>query len=64
MKSLEIWGDLCRELGAETGFRHTGLLYVTDSARTISRSGRRGPCAAREYQMHSRVLSACRGQGD
>ena len=30
MKSLEIWGDLNRELGTETGFRRTGLLYVTD----------------------------------
>jgi len=29
MKSLEIWGELNREIGAETGFRRTGLLYVT-----------------------------------
>ena len=29
MKSLEIWGELNQEIGAETGFRRTGLLYVT-----------------------------------
>ena len=29
MKSLEIWGELGRELGVDTGFRRTGLVYVT-----------------------------------
>src|SRR5437763_16679152 len=29
MRSLEIWGGLNEEIGVETGFRRTGLLYVT-----------------------------------
>src|SRR5262245_27252908 len=29
MKSLQMWGGLAEELGADPGFRRTGLLYVT-----------------------------------
>lgn len=57
MKSLEIWGDLNRELGRETGFRRTGLVYVTDKPADFAQ-WEEWTLKAREYQMHSHVLSA------
>ncbi|MFI5002656.1 MAG: NAD(P)/FAD-dependent oxidoreductase [Reyranellales bacterium] len=56
MKSLEIWGDLNRELGAETGFRRTGLLYVTTRPADFAQ-WEEWTLKAREHQMHSRVLT-------
>ena len=56
MKSLEIWKDLNRELGAETGFRPTGLLYVTTRPDDFAQ-WEEWTLRAREYQMHSHVLS-------
>lgn len=56
MKSLEIWGELNAEVGGETGFRRSGLVYVTtrpgDFAQWEEWTRR-----AREYQMRSRVLT-------
>ncbi|MBN8750115.1 MAG: FAD-binding oxidoreductase [Reyranella sp.] len=57
MKSLEIWGDLNHELGRETGFRRTGLVYVTDNPADFAQ-WEDWTLKAREYQMHSHVLSA------
>ena len=62
MKSLELWGELSRELSAETGFRRTGLLYVTTRPADFA-EWEGWTLAAREHQMHSRVLTSCRGQG-
>jgi glycine/D-amino acid oxidase-like deaminating enzyme len=56
MKSLEIWKGLNAELGMETGFRHTGLLYVT-TRRDDFAQWEEWTLRAREYQMHSRILS-------
>ncbi|WP_020696042.1 NAD(P)/FAD-dependent oxidoreductase [Reyranella massiliensis] len=56
MKSLEIWRDLNRELGAETGFRPTGLLYVTTRPDDFAQ-WEEWTLRARDYQMHSHVLS-------
>ena len=56
-RSIEMWNGLNAELGAETGFRRTGLVYVTtkkaDFEQWASWTER-----AREYQMHSRILTA------
>ena len=57
MKSLEIWKGLNAELGAETGFRPTGLLYVTTRREDFAQ-WEEWTLRAREYQMHSRILSA------
>lgn len=57
MKSLEIWDHLNEELGIETGFRRTGLLYVTTRSADLA-MWEEWTTRAREYQMHSRVLSA------
>ena len=56
MKSLEIWGDLNREIDAETGFRRTGLLYVTTRKADFA-EWEAWTLAAREHQMHSHILS-------
>lgn len=57
MKSLEIWDHLNGEIGLETGFRRTGLLYVTTRPADLA-MWEEWTHRAREYQMHSRVLSA------
>lgn len=57
MKSLELWGELNRELGMETGFRRTGLLYVTTRPADFAQ-WEAWTLHARDHQMHSRVLSA------
>jgi glycine/D-amino acid oxidase-like deaminating enzyme len=56
MKSLELWGDLNREIDTETGFRRTGLLYVTDRRDDFA-EWEAWTLKAREHQMHSHVLS-------
>ena len=56
MKSLEIWGDFNRELGTETGFRRTGLLYVTTRLADFAQ-WEEWTLKAREHQMHSRILT-------
>jgi glycine/D-amino acid oxidase-like deaminating enzyme len=56
MKSLEIWGDLNRELDAETGFRRSGLLYVTTRPADFEQWVE-WTMKAREHQMHSHILS-------
>ncbi len=56
MKSLEIWGELNQEIGAETGFRRTGLVYVTTRPADFAQ-WEEWTRKARDYQMHSKVLS-------
>ena len=52
-----MWSGLNEELGAETGFRRTGLVYVTTSQADLDRYAD-WTDKAREMQMHSHVLSA------
>ncbi|PZU88143.1 MAG: D-amino-acid oxidase [Chelatococcus sp.] len=55
--AVEMWAGLNEELGAETGFRRSGLLYVTDRQGDLDAwSG--WVEKARAFQMHSRVLTA------
>jgi glycine/D-amino acid oxidase-like deaminating enzyme len=56
MRSLEIWGELGRELGVDTGFRRTGLVYVTTRPADLAQ-WEAWTLRARDHQMHSRVLS-------
>ena len=56
-RAVDMWSGLNEELGAETGFRRTGLVYVTTSRvrpRPVGALGRQGardadaqPCAVR-----------------
>jgi glycine/D-amino acid oxidase-like deaminating enzyme len=57
MKSLQIWGELAAELGADPGFRRTGLLYVTTRPDDLAQ-WQAWTLRARDYQMHSHILSA------
>ncbi len=36
-ESLALWGGLNEEVGADTGFRRTGLLYVTKNGAELAR---------------------------
>jgi glycine/D-amino acid oxidase-like deaminating enzyme len=56
MKSVEIWNGLSAELEADTGFRRTGLVYVTTKPADFA-EWEAWTLAAREYQMPSKVLS-------
>jgi glycine/D-amino acid oxidase-like deaminating enzyme len=56
-KSLQIWGELSAELGFDTGFRRTGLLYVTTRPGDLAQ-WEAWTLKARDYQMHSHILSA------
>jgi glycine/D-amino acid oxidase-like deaminating enzyme len=56
MKSLEIWGELNAEIGAETCLRRTGLVYVTTRPADFAQ-WEAWTLKAREYQMHSTVLT-------
>ena len=60
-ESLRIWGDLSAEIGADTGFRRTGMLYVTEDPAELAR-WERWMEHARTYQLHSRLLSAAEAQ--
>ncbi|WP_395710611.1 NAD(P)/FAD-dependent oxidoreductase [Reyranella sp.] len=56
-RAVEMWSGMNEELGAETGFRRTGLVYVTTNPSDLDAWTRWGN-AARERQMRSHVLSA------
>ncbi len=62
MKSLQIWNGLNEELGAETGFRRTGLIYVTTRPADFAQ-WEEWTLKAREHQMHSRILSPAEAKG-
>lgn len=56
-KSLQIWNGLSAELDFDLGFRPTGLIYVTTRPADLAQ-WEAWTLKARDYQMHSRVLSA------
>jgi len=56
-RALEIWGELGAEIGADLGFRRTGLVYVTTKQTDIA-NWEQWAETARPYQMQTRVLSA------
>jgi glycine/D-amino acid oxidase-like deaminating enzyme len=56
-QAVTMWKGLNEELGAETGFRPSGLIYVTTKESTLD-TWIRWTDKAREMQMHSRILSA------
>src|SRR3954451_5394021 len=57
IRSLEIWGGLDQEIGADTGFRRKGLIYVTRDKGDLQR-WEEWLAMARQYQVHSRMLTA------
>lgn len=57
MTSMRRWDELSGELGADLGFRRTGILYCTNSAEDVARWEAWGK-KAREYGFVSHILSA------
>ncbi len=57
MKSVDLWAELSAELNVETGFRRTGLVYVTTRPDDLA-LWEAWTLRAQEYQMRSHVLSA------
>jgi len=60
-EALTLWGGLNEAVGAETGFRRTGLIYVTKNAAELAR-WEHWLDEARQYQLHTRLLSAAEAQ--
>ncbi|MDQ8728277.1 FAD-binding oxidoreductase [Bradyrhizobium sp. LHD-71] len=55
--SLEMWGKLGEEIGADLGFRRQGLLYVTQKPAELA-DWEAWVNMARKHQVHSRMLTA------
>ncbi|RKK03853.1 FAD-dependent oxidoreductase [Pseudoroseomonas wenyumeiae] len=55
--SLEMWGKLHEEIGADLGFRRQGVLWVTKDPEELA-GWERWADDAREMQVHSHMLSA------
>jgi glycine/D-amino acid oxidase-like deaminating enzyme len=57
IESLRLWNGLDARIGAETGFRRTGILYACDTEEKLE--GYRGWLDyARPYQLDTRLLNA------
>ena len=56
-RSLELWGGLSEAAGRDTGFRRTGVTYVTDDPTALER-WERYLVHAREHQIGSRLMTA------
>src|SRR5438309_548950 len=57
VRSLEMWGGLDQEIGADLGFRRAGLIYVTRDPAELEK-WEEWATMARGYQVHSRLLTA------
>ena len=55
--SLDLWGRLSEEIGAESSFRRTGLIYVTKDPAELA-EWERWVNLAQGYQVRSHMLSA------
>ena len=60
-RSLAMWGELAGEVGADLGFRRSGLIYVTDRPSDLA-EWERWSEMARGYQVRSEVLTAERAR--
>ena len=54
--SMELWDSLSRDIAADTGFRRSGLIYVTKSEAELA-TWSAWITMAREFQVHNRILS-------
>ncbi|MGG6895013.1 MULTISPECIES: NAD(P)/FAD-dependent oxidoreductase [Rhizobium] len=55
--ALRVWRDINQEIGEETGFRETGLVYASNSAADIATWENWGR-TAREHGVDTRMLSS------
>src|SRR5262249_47235045 len=61
-ESLMLWAGLNELVGGDTGFRQTGLIYVTKDAAVLAR-WEEWLEKAREYQIQTRLLNGVEAQG-
>ena len=57
MESMRLWQGMAKEIGEETGFRQTGVLYLASSAEKLARR-EAWIELAKMYQLNSTLLSA------
>ena len=57
MRAVEMWNGLSQEIGADVGFRRTGLVYLTTRQSDMDAWERWGE-KARPFQMQTRMLTA------
>lgn len=62
MKALQMWETLSEEVGADTGFRRTGLVYLTTRQSDMDAWAGWGG-KARDYQMQTRMLTPEEARG-
>jgi glycine/D-amino acid oxidase-like deaminating enzyme len=55
--SVEMWGNMEREIGADVGFRRTGVLYVSNDPHDIA-DWESWAEYARGHQVHSHMLTS------
>ncbi len=55
--SMNLWDSLPAAIGADLGFRRSGLIYVTKSAEELA-TWETWVASARDFQVHSRILTA------
>jgi glycine/D-amino acid oxidase-like deaminating enzyme len=60
-QSLDLWEGLPQEIGADLGFRRTGVVFVTDSPAELA-GWEHWRNAAQQYQVHSQILTAAEAQ--
>jgi glycine/D-amino acid oxidase-like deaminating enzyme len=61
-ESLRLWARLDEEVSGDTGFRQTGLIYVTKDAAMLA-SWEEWLEKARKHQMQTRLLNGAEAQG-
>ncbi|WP_226575727.1 NAD(P)/FAD-dependent oxidoreductase [Acuticoccus sediminis] len=56
-ESIRLWDGMAEAVGGDVGFRRTGVAFVTDSPSELE-GWKTWADAAREHQVHTRVLTA------
>jgi glycine/D-amino acid oxidase-like deaminating enzyme len=57
IESLRLWEGMNARTGAETGFRRTGIVYLSERAQALHQH-EAWLAAARDFQIDSRIISA------
>jgi glycine/D-amino acid oxidase-like deaminating enzyme len=57
IESLRLWEEMNARTGAETGFRRTGIVYLSESARGLEQH-EAWLAAARDFQIDSRIIGS------
>jgi glycine/D-amino acid oxidase-like deaminating enzyme len=57
IESLRLWGEMNARTGAETGFRRTGIVYLSERAQSLCQH-EAWLAAAKHFQIDSRMIGA------